>query len=333
MCVREWQKAQEVLRALTRHFVGAGVCWVGFGLAACGNRTPIADEGVASAATASPAPGDAATTRPWPEADAQLRFIVRGETIRAWSKQELAARIPVAPVRSFDPYYGGDKTFDALPLKEVLRHGFEGRDLEPAAEHFVLHASDGYTIAIDGARLVGDGAHLAIADADLDRAWAPLGAQGIPPGPFYLVWEGHPSPEAHPRPYQLVAIEVARFEDVFPKTVPSGLGPDHAAVRGYATFRKHCIKCHAINQQGGRVGPELNVPQNITEYRPEVQIRAYIRNPMTFRYSKMPAAPYLDETQLDELIAYLRAMKDRKDDPAAAAAPETGVRRTPPPPR
>ena len=38
-----------------------------------------------------------------------------------------------------------------------------------------------------------------------------------------------------------------------------------------------------------------NVPQSIVEYRPEAQIRAYIRNPLTFRYGAMPPHPHLDD--------------------------------------
>lgn len=264
-----------------------------------------------------PAPSATTTaTAPLPEVDAELDFTLRGRAVRSLSKRELAQRIPPERVQGYDPYYEADKTFLALPIAAVLKLGFAGEDVDLAGTHYVLRASDGYTVPMTGEQLVGDGAYLALADVDMP-GWAPIGSQKAHPGPFYLVWKDHPSLESHPRPWQLVGIEVAKFEDVFPRTAPSGLANDHPAWRGYATFRKRCIKCHAINQQGGLVGPELNIPQNITEYRPEEQIRAYIRNPLTFRYSKMPAAADLSEAQLDELVAYLSAMKDRKQDPKA----------------
>ena len=62
------------------------------------------------------------------------------------------------------------------------------------------------------------------------------------------------------------------------------------------------------------MGPELNVPQSIVEYRPEAQIREYIKNPGTFRYGAMPAHEDLSSAQLDSLIAYFRAMAQRKHD-------------------
>lgn len=263
------------------------------------------------------APSAATTgTSPLPEADAELDFTLRGRGVRSLSKRELAERIPPERVQGYDPYYKADKTFLALPIASVLELGFAGEKVDLATTHYVLRASDGYTVPMTGEQLVGDGAYLALTDVD-NPGWSPIGSQKAHPGPFYLVWKDHPSLESHPRPWQLVGIEIATFEDVFPRTAPTGLADDHPARRGYATFRKRCIKCHAINQQGGLVGPELNIPQNITEYRPEQQIRAYIRNPLTFRYSKMPPAPDLSEAQLDELVAYLSAMKDRKQDPKA----------------
>ena len=66
-----------------------------------------------------------------------------------------------------------------------------------------------------------------------------------------------------------------------------------------------------------RVGPDLNVPQSIVEYRPAEQVKAYILNPTTFRYSNMPAHDYLKPADLDALVAYFTAMKDRKHDPGA----------------
>jgi cytochrome c1 len=74
-----------------------------------------------------------------------------------------------------------------------------------------------------------------------------------------------------------------------------------------------------VNREGGRVGPELNVPQSIIEYRPEAQIRAYIKNPQSFRYGNMPAHPSMTDAELDDLVAYFRAMKDRKHDVDADA--------------
>ncbi|HEY8074751.1 MAG TPA: cytochrome c, partial [Labilithrix sp.] len=150
--------------------------------------------------------------------------------------------------------------------------------------------------------------------------WEPIGPQQANPGPFYVVWRGENQQdlETHPRPWQLATIGIARFEATFPHVIPSGEPAGSPAMRGLGMFRAECIHCHAMNREGGHVGPDLNVPQSIVEYRPEAQIRAYIKDPRTFRYGNMPAHPNMTDTQLDDLVAYFRAMKDRKHDDGGA---------------
>ena len=244
--------------------------------------------------------------------------------MRTLSLQELRARIPPVEFTQHDPYYHQTKTYLALPLAPVLQAGFEGRDIVLEAQHFVLRARDGYTVPLEGKRLVEDGGHIAIDDLDVADGWQPIGKQEADPGPFYLVWSGDDQLDltVHPRPWQLAEIEVSRFESSFPKVVPEGAG--EAAQRGFAIFREQCIRCHAINQQGGKVGPELNVPQSIVEYRDPALLKRYIKNPSSFRYGNMPDNPPLPAGNLDDLIAYFTAMSERKDDPKRGDARGAG---------
>ena len=253
-------------------------------------------------------------------ADARLVFERDGKEIASIALAELVRDVPPETFTAFDPYYNKKKTYRALPLRPVLERGFRGVGVSLEQQDFVLRAKDGYTVPLSGARLLEPGAYIAIADVDVP-AWEPIGPQQASPAPFYVVWRGDQQQdlETHPRPWQLGAIAIARYDVTFPHTVPTGEAPDSPATRGFATFRAECIHCHAINREGGRVGPELNVPQSIVEYRPEAQIRAYVRNPLTFRYGNMPAHPNLTDAQLDELVAYFRAMKDRKHDPDAGS--------------
>jgi mono/diheme cytochrome c family protein len=250
---------------------------------------------------------------------ARLEFRVDGRTVRTLTLGELTAIVGAETVENFDGYYHRAKRFRALRLDRVLGEAFGSAVHEPLrSKQFVLRARDGYTVPISGERLLEAGAYLAV--RDLDRpGWEPIGPQRANPGPAYLVWR-EPSQvdlETHPRPWQLAVIEVARIETVFPHTAPAGEPEGSPARAGYAIFTELCIRCHAVNREGGRVGPDLNVPLNVTEYRPEAQIRAYIRNPLTFRYGAMPAHPNLGDRDLDGLVAYLRAMAARKHDPDA----------------
>jgi mono/diheme cytochrome c family protein len=80
-------------------------------------------------------------------------------------------------------------------------------------------------------------------------------------------------------------------------------------------FSAQCQRCHAINGEGGRLGPDLNIPRNILEYRAEADVRAYIKDPASFRYGNMPAHPLLTSEHLDQLVCYLREMGKHKFDP------------------
>lgn len=244
----------------------------------------------------------------------RLRFVREGVEVKALDRGALVAAAGAVTVEGYDPYYGRAKRFRALPLGPVLAAGF-GEAREDL--HYVLRAQDGYTVPLPGKRLLEPGAHLAIEDLDAP-GWQPIGPQQANPGPFYLIWSlpHQKELETHPRPWQLAAIEIAPFEAVFPHTDP-GANAGEAARRGYGTFRELCVRCHAINREGGRVGPELNVPRSIVEYRPADQIREYIRDPRRFRYGNMPPHPGLSDGDLDDLLAYFRVMSGKKHDPEA----------------
>lgn len=244
---------------------------------------------------------------------ATLRFFENGRERGTFTLAQLRARVPEESVAGFDPYYQRPKQWRALPLEPVLRLAFPEGDLR--ALEFTLRASDGYTVPVSGSRLLESGGYLAFADGE--GAWEPIGARRANPGPWYLVWKGTAQTDltTHPRPWALASISIEPFEAVFPLVVPRS--QDARVQRGFALFRQQCLSCHSLNQQGGRVGPELNVPKNVTEYRDEAFLRAWIRNPFSFRISVMPASPQLSEDELSALLAYLAAMKDSKIDVSA----------------
>jgi mono/diheme cytochrome c family protein len=254
--------------------------------------------------------------------DVKLSFRRDQRDLRSVSLRELAEHATARVVETDDPYYGVRKHFRALPLNESLAFGF-GQGVDQLRRlSFVLRALDGYAVPIEGSRLLEGGAYLAFDDVDV-AGFAPIGPQRVSPAPMYLVWT-RPTQgnlDTHPRPWQLATIEIAPFEALYPHTLPTGEAADSASMHGFSVFRDHCIKCHAMNREGGRVGPDLNVPQSIIEYRPAEQIRAYVKNPAAFRYGAMPAHPHLSEQDLDGLVAYFAAMAQRKHDPGSKANP------------
>ncbi len=264
------------------------------------------------------------------------RALTFAERSRAAVTLDLEALVRACGERTIevdDPYHGRRMHYRALSLRCVLDQGFAARGgaASLAGENVLLRARDGYTRPAPGALLGDPNAQLAFGEPGLEAAagdgqrgeprFRPIDRRQVDPAPFYLVWTGvaHGDPHEHPWPYQLVTIEIAPFEEAFPHTVPTGLAKAHPAWRGYALFQAACSACHAINGEGGKVGPDLNVPKSIVEYRPIAQIRAYVRDPQATRYTSMPAHPQLTDADLDALIAYFTAMSARKHDPRTAA--------------
>ena len=253
-----------------------------------------------------------------------LRFVRDGTVVRELDLDALKKQCKLAAVVIADPYYKKNKSYLAFPLKQVLALGFAESTADLAKENLFFEALDGYVKPADGARVVEEGGYLAFADADRthggDPAWEPIDRRGLDPGPYYVVWakEGQTDARGYPWPFELAAIEIVHFDKKYPHTLPSAAPAGSAAWKGFDIFRTQCISCHAINGEGGKVGPDLNVPQSIVEYRPVAQVKAYIRDPKTFRYSTMPSHKDLSDAELDQLITYFTAMKSLKHDPGAA---------------
>ena len=254
---------------------------------------------------------------------ARLRCLRDGQELRVLTLEELRACCEAREVAVEDPYYGAPKRFRALPLAAVLTRGFGAEALRGfASAEVLLRARDGYTRTASGAQLLSDGAFLAFADAEHPSgAFFPIDRRQIDPAPFYLVWqgEGHNDTNLWPWPYQLVEIEIVDFARAFPHVPPPGAAAASAEQRGFAIFRRECIACHSINGEGGKVGPELNVPRSIVEYREPAQLKAFIRDPRSFRYTSMPPHAHLTDADLDALVAYFTHMSAHKHDPGPSA--------------
>ena len=85
-----------------------------------------------------------------------------------------------------------------------------------------------------------------------------------------------------------------------------------AALRRVAA-EQGCLRCHSLNLQEGDVGPEPNVPKSVTEYWDENVLVQFIKNPGDFRArSKMPPSPQLNDPEIQDLLSYLRWIRERK---------------------
>jgi mono/diheme cytochrome c family protein len=241
--------------------------------------------------------------------DASLTFSREGALVKKLSVEEMAKVTPVVDIDIDDPQYGRQKHYKGVALAPIVKAAYGEVD---AKQQFVIRATDGYAIPTTGETLTTDGAYLAFRDREAPN-WDPIGPQKVSPGPFYMVWRGaeHTDANVYPWPYAMQQIDAVTLETLYAKASP-GDGASTAVKHGFELVLHRCIKCHAVNGQGGHLGPELNIPKNVTEYWPADLIKSYIKDPSALRYGNMPPNPDLSDKDIEDIYAYLSTMKDHK---------------------
>ena len=206
--------------------------------------------------------------------------------------------------------HGGELCGEGFALDDILWLGFGDKLESPEYSDIAFVALDGYNAVALLSKVSEPGGYMVYADLDFGRL-EPMGSQGADPGPFYLVWTGkEQTPEnEYPWPWQIAAINLMRFQDQYPLVFPKRAAQDSAAYKGYELFKGRCVRCHSMNGQGGKIGPDLNAPKSIVEYRTDYMIKEFIKHPSQYRYTHMPDHPDLTESDLDDLLAYFRYMK------------------------
>lgn len=225
-----------------------------------------------------------------------------------FSVDTLRSRLKMQTVKIEDPVYKAVKEFDGFLLEDVLNQVSNGKDLD----EIVFTAIDGYSPNMNANLLKKHRAYLVFQEHNKPFEKVVQGKQRIDPGPYYVVWEEGPKVEhSVPWPYQVVKIEAVDFKKKYPKIFPNG--PNEAELKGFSTFKSQCLRCHSINLEGGDVGPELNIPRNVTEYWDVKHLREFIPHPSRFRAkSKMPDIAGLTGADVENVIAYLKKMKTQK---------------------
>src|ERR1700739_1276309 len=96
------------------------------------------------------------------------------------------------------------------------------------------------------------------------------------------------------------------------------LAPTDPIRAGQALFIVQCLTCHKLDGAGAAdVGPDLDRPQNPTEYLTPRGLHDLIRNPKAVRSwpaQAMPGFPpdYLSDRDIELIIAYLKHMAGKK---------------------
>lgn len=236
---------------------------------------------------------------------------------RSWSTAELLTHPQAQQIEiANDVSYKHSMSYRAVSLAALLA------GVQPG-DHLQAVALDGFAAELPAAPLLSKtGSRAWLAVEDPARPWPPLAAGKPSAGPFYLVWSNPQAANIGPEqwPFQVAKIrQLASVTERFPALLPAATASADVQ-SGFALFQKNCLACHRLNAVGdSQFGPDLNIPHNPTEYFAADFLTAYIRDPQSMRrwpQGKMPgfSEAVLSDSELSQLLAYLRHMAGRKVD-------------------
>jgi len=255
------------------------------------------------------------------QADEPTITIVVGNNTRSFSQGELLMRPDTRTIEvARDVTYRMPVSYRAVRVASL----FTGMTLPPdnvieavALDGFIAQLPPDLVLNTDNSKAV---AWLAIEPAD--HPWPPIPGKDTSAGPFYIVWTGGEvgSIRSEQWPYHIAKLvsqpsPASRWPAL---AVNSTLPSTDPARAGEVLFAVQCLPCHKLNGAGvSDVGPDLNLPQNPTEYLTPQGLHDVIRDPKAVRAwpaMAMPPFPpdHLSDREIGFVIAYLKHMAARK---------------------
>lgn len=211
---------------------------------------------------------------------------------------------------SYDPVLQKPKKYQAIPLRPYLEKLVATQRLDTSNTEIIFLCKDGYNPSMSLGKVLANEPYLAVKDLDATEGknWADT-LQGKW-SPFYLVWTNHSEgAKDFSWPYGLAYLQFKTSDAAYKAAFPA----DDNQIAGFELYKNKCMKCHSVNMVGGIMGPELNIPKNITEYWKIEDIKAFVKNPYAYRYnSKMPPVLDIKDQEIDVIINYLTYLKDYK---------------------
>ena len=255
------------------------------------------------------------------QADEPIITVMVANNTRSFTRSELLTRPDATTIEvARDVTYRASVSFHAVRVASLLA----GMTLPPdsvieavALDDFMAQLPPDLVLNTDDSKAV---AWLAIEPAD--HPWPPIPGKDTSAGPFYIVWTGAEvgSIRSEQWPYHVAKLvsqpsPASRWPAL---AVNSALPSTDPARAGEVLFAVQCLPCHKLNGAGASdVGPDLNLPQNPTEYLTPQGLHDVIRDPRAVRAwpaMAMPPFPpdHLSDREIGLVIAYLKHMSGRK---------------------
>lgn len=213
-----------------------------------------------------------------------------------------------------DPVYHKIKKYKAVNAEKLLESQVELSTIDIKNTKIVFECIDGYKPEMPLELFLNTKSFLAFQDVEAPKGlkWEKIikNENEMDATPFYIVYESVSEKDSRYKwPYNLIKIHLEPSNTSRNELFPI----DNKKVEiGYNLFQNQCITCHAINEIGGTMGPELNYPKSVTEYWKEKELVAYIVNPASFRHKvKMPTLG-ITQQQSQEIVDYLKYMAQHK---------------------
>ncbi len=213
-----------------------------------------------------------------------------------------------------DPFLKGEKQYLGYELGDLIDPIIKANHIDTTGALIVFDCSDGYKATMDIANAFNKSIKGYVAYKDKaakgNKNWIDSVEARLLPS--YIVWQNvQPSNHAFPWPFGVKKMRIMPAASEF-KTIYPFQNPEF--VKGFTLFKENCNKCHALNRVGGLMGPEFNIPKNITEYWREEDILSFAINPKSYRVSsQMPSMK--DALSIEEIkiiIDYLKFMSKHK---------------------
>ena len=224
--------------------------------------------------------------------------------------EQLKKDLTILPWHQASPVYPKKMRYDTIRLKDLFaKLSIDHSEIKAIK----FYCEDGFTAKWQGSPAMQE-LLIALNEHGNPDFFSPVseGKLTLNPAPYYVITNKASDYKIWPWPSQVFKIDVY-LTSLQPLYYPVGATQNSAVMAGYKAFSQYCIGCHSINLEGGEIGPELNIPKNITEYQNYAFLSAFIRDASGFRAkSRMMSFPFLSTNEIDQIILYLEYMKDYK---------------------
>jgi cytochrome c2 len=212
----------------------------------------------------------------------------------------------------YDHYFKSPKKYKGFLITTLIDSIIKSNNFDTAHALVVFECNDGYKPVMDISKIFGNTKGYVVykdVDPTIKGNWADSIYKKF--NPYYVVWDDvKKNDNSFAWPYGLVGLRLTYIDIVYESVYPFN---DPSLIKGFNLYRNNCMKCHSINKTGGTMGPEFNVPKNITEYWKEEDIIAFAKNPGAYRIkSEMPAISNIKDSDFKQLLSYIKYMKDYK---------------------